>query len=184
MDILRDLRPGVYDAVVGINLLREGLDLPEVTLVAVLDADQEGFLRSASALIQTVGRAARHVEGKAILYADKTTAAMQIALDETNRRRSLQAAYNREHGIEPTTIVKEVRDLTDRVKAMTKELADEDAPDPANEVDLSPDALARMIQELEKEMKEAARQLEFEKAANLRDQIVDLRRREPMTDLP
>ena len=184
VDILRDLRLGVYDAVVGINLLREGLDLPEVTLVAVLDADREGFLRSASALIQTVGRAARHVEGKAILYADKTTAAMQIALDETNRRRSLQEAHNREHGIEPTTIVKEVRDLTDRVKAMTKELADKDAPDPADAVDLSPDALARMIQELEREMKEAARQLEFEKAANLRDQIVELRRQEPMMDLP
>ena len=182
IDILRDLRLGVYDVVVGINLLREGLDLPEVTLVAVLDADKEGFLRSESALIQTIGRAARHVEGKAILYADKTTAAMRRALDETQRRRSLQEEHNRVHGIEPTTITKEVRDLTDRVKAMAREAAAADGADaPAPALDaLTAEQVARMIAELEKEMKEAAQQLEFEKAAGLRDQILELRRRESL----
>ena len=182
IDILRDLRLGVYDVVVGINLLREGLDLPEVTLVAVLDADKEGFLRSESALIQTIGRAARHVEGKAILYADKTTAAMRRALDETQRRRTLQEEHNRVHGIEPTTITKEVRDLTDRVKAMTRESAAADAAAaPAPSLDaLTAEQAARMIAELEKEMKQAAQHLEFEKAAALRDQILELRRREAL----
>ena len=182
IDILRDLRLGVYDVVVGINLLREGLDLPEVTLVAVLDADKEGFLRSESALIQTIGRAARHVEGKAILYADKTTAAMRRALDETQRRRTLQEEHNRVHGIEPTTITKEVRDLTDRVKAMARESAaadDADAPVPSLDA-LTAEQAARMIAELEKEMKQAAQHLEFEKAAALRDQILELRRREAL----
>ncbi len=120
MEILRDLRMGVYDVVVGINLLREGLDLPEVSLVAVLDADKEGFLRSGVALIQTVGRAARHIEGKAILYADKMTDSMQRAIDETNRRRTIQAAYNMENNIEPQGIIKSIRDLTDRVKVMAE----------------------------------------------------------------
>ena len=182
IDILRDLRLGVYDVVVGINLLREGLDLPEVTLVAVLDADKEGFLRSESALIQTIGRAARHVEGKAILYADKTTAAMRRALDETQRRRALQEEHNRVHGIEPTTITKEVRDLTDRVKAMARESAaadDADASAPSLDA-LTAEQVARMIAELEKEMKQAAQHLEFEKAASLRDQILELRRREAL----
>ncbi len=179
IDILRDLRLGVYDVVVGINLLREGLDLPEVTLVAVLDADKEGFLRSESALIQTIGRAARHVEGKAILYADKTTAAMRRALDETQRRRTLQEEHNRVHGIEPTTITKEVRDLTDRVKAMAREADDADAPAPSLDA-LTAEQVARMIAELEKEMKQAAQRLEFEKAAGLRDQILALRRREAL----
>ena len=182
IDILRDLRLGVYDVVVGINLLREGLDLPEVTLVAVLDADKEGFLRSESALIQTIGRAARHVEGKAILYADKTTAAMRRALDETQRRRTLQEEHNRVHGIEPTTITKEVRDLTDRVKAMARESAaadDADASAPSLDA-LTAEQVARMIAELEKEMKQAAQHLEFEKAAGLRDQILELRRREAL----
>ena len=182
IDILRDLRLGVYDVVVGINLLREGLDLPEVTLVAVLDADKEGFLRSESALIQTIGRAARHVEGKAILYADKTTAAMRRALDETQRRRALQEEHNRVHGIEPTTITKEVRDLTDRVKAMARESAaadDADASAPSLDA-LTAEQVARMIAELEKEMKQAAQHLEFEKAAGLRDQILELRRREAL----
>lgn len=185
LDILRDLRMGVYDVVVGINLLREGLDLPEVTLVAVLDADKEGFLRSASALIQTMGRAARHVEGKAILYADKMTEAMRRALAETNRRREMQQQYNEAHGIEPTTIVKEIRDLTDRVAAMTQDTPP-DTP-PTAEVslaDLNEDQIAQMIRELEKEMKLAAQQLEFEKAAALRDQIVALRRSEPIQVIP
>jgi excinuclease ABC subunit B len=121
VEILRDLRLGVYDVVVGINLLREGLDLPEVSLVAVLDADKEGFLRSGSALIQTIGRAARHLDGKAILYADKMTDSMRsYAIDETNRRRAIQEAYNREHNIEPQSIVKSIRDLTDRVKVLAE----------------------------------------------------------------
>ncbi len=186
LDILRDLRMGVYDVVVGINLLREGLDLPEVTLVAVLDADKEGFLRSESALIQTMGRAARHVEGKAILYADKMTEAMRRALAETNRRRDLQQQYNEAHGIEPTTIVKAIRDLTDRVAAMTQdtELPAEEAPAALSWADLNEEQIAHMIRELEKEMKQAAQQLEFEKAAALRDQIVDLRRHEPLQVIP
>ena len=120
VEILRDLRMGVYDVVVGINLLREGLDLPEVSLVAVLDADKEGFLRSGNALIQTIGRAARHIEGTAILYADKMTDSMVHAIGETNRRRTIQEAYNREHGIEPRGIIKSIRDLTDRVKIIAE----------------------------------------------------------------
>ncbi len=186
LDILRDLRMGVYDVVVGINLLREGLDLPEVTLVAVLDADKEGFLRSESALIQTMGRAARHVEGKAILYADKVTAAMRRALAETSRRREMQRKYNEEHGIEPTTIVKEIRDLTDRVAAMAQVTPQDEADtqDGMFLTDLNEDQIAQMIRELEKEMKQAAQQLEFEKAAALRDQIVALRRSEPILVIP
>src|SRR6185369_6431896 len=112
VEILRDLRLGVYDVLVGINLLREGIDLPEVSLVAILDADKEGFLRSEQALVQTIGRAARHIEGKVILYADHMTDSMKRAIDETNRRRAIQDTYNQEHGITPTTIVKQVRDLT------------------------------------------------------------------------
>ncbi|RME63490.1 MAG: excinuclease ABC subunit UvrB, partial [Caldilineae bacterium] len=180
IEILRDLRLGVYDAVVGINLLREGLDLPEVTLVAILDADKEGFLRSEQALIQTIGRAARHLEGKAILYADKMTQAMRAAIEETNRRRAIQEAYNLAHGIEPRSIVKGIRDLTDRVKVLAEEKAEytveeSAAPafDPAN---LPREELARLIRELEKEMKEAAAKLEFERAATLRDQLIELRR--------
>lgn len=181
VEILRDLRLGVYDVVVGINLLREGLDLPEVTLVAILDADKQGFLRSESALIQNIGRAARHVEGKAILYADKITDAMHRALGETQRRRRLQENFNAEHGIEPTTITKGIRDLSDRVKTMVQETATEGLEDEANLMEsLSPDLVTTMIRELEIEMKEAASQLEFEKAALLRDQIVALRRTEQL----
>ena len=178
VEILRDLRMGVYDVIVGINLLREGLDLPEVSLVAILDADKEGFLRSESALIQTVGRAARHVEGKVIMYADKMTNSMKNAIDETNRRRAVQDAYNKEHGIEPQQIVKEIRDLTDRVKAMTADLEEDDVPEGAEAVDLfslPKERLHKMIKELEKEMKKAAQSLEFEKAAALRDQVFELR---------
>ena len=179
VEILRDLRLGVYDVVVGINLLREGLDLPEVTLVAILDADKQGFLRSESALIQNIGRAARHVEGKAILYADKITDAMRRALDETYRRRRLQEDFNVEHGIEPTTITKGIRDLSDRVKTMVQETASEVVEDEEFLMgSLSPANVSTMIRELETEMKEAAAQLEFEKAALLRDQIVALRRTE------
>jgi excinuclease ABC subunit B len=171
VEILRDLRMGVYDVVVGINLLREGLDLPEVSLVAILDADKEGFLRSDTALIQTIGRAARHINGQVIMYADTITDSMQRAIDETNRRRSVQQAYNEEHGIEPQSIVKQVRDLTDRVRAVAERREEYGiaAAVPKAEV-------AFLISELEKQMKEAAANLEFEKAALLRDQIFELRK--------
>ena len=169
VEILRDLRMGVYDVVVGINLLREGLDLPEVSLVAILDADKEGFLRSETALIQTIGRAARHVHGTAVLYADRITDSMKRAIEETERRRAIQMKYNQEHGITPATIVKEIRDLTDRVRSQT-------ARQPDLPVTMMPrDDLARMIRELEKQMKKAAEDLEFEKAAMLRDRIFELR---------
>ncbi len=186
VEILRDLRLGVYDVIVGINLLREGLDLPEVSLVAILDADKEGFLRSETALIQTIGRAARHVEGAVIMYADVVTDSMRRAIDETNRRRRIQEAYNRAHGIEPRSIIKAVRDLTQRVIAerAASALAE---PGPSYQVgeegELIPTLTAlprperlRLIAELEKQMHEAARQLEFEQAAVLRDQIMELRR--------
>jgi excinuclease ABC subunit B len=182
IEILRDLRLGVYDVVVGINLLREGLDLPEVSLVAILDADKEGFLRSGSTLIQTIGRAARHIEGKAILYADRITDSMRIAIDETNRRREIQARYNLENNIEPQGIVKSIRDLTDRVKIMaeskeTYSTQNEPAPSAQtlNPANLTKEDLARLIKQIEKEMKDAAKALEFEKAAALRDQLVELR---------
>jgi excinuclease ABC subunit B len=176
-EILRDLRMGVYDVVVGINLLREGLDLPEVSLVAILDADKEGFLRSETSLTQTVGRAARHVDGKVIMYADKITNSMRQAIDETNRRRKIQQAYNEAHGIEPRSIIKSVRDLTDDlVEEYEQELAlAEKKPVYAATADLPKAELSKMISELEKQMKQAAQQLEFEKAAMLRDQIMELR---------
>jgi excinuclease ABC subunit B len=171
VEILRDLRLGSYDVVVGINLLREGLDLPEVSLVAILDADKEGFLRSETALIQTTGRAARHVEGTVIMYADRVTDSMDRAIQETERRRKIQIAYNEEHGIVPATIVKAVRDLTDRVRRQT---ATDHEPGLALP-QLPKDELARLIRDLEGQMKAAAQDLEFEKAALLRDQIFELR---------
>ncbi|GAB1422107.1 excinuclease ABC subunit UvrB [Anaerolineales bacterium] len=177
VEILRDLRMGVYDVLVGINLLREGLDLPEVSLVAILDADKEGFLRSESALIQTIGRAARHLEGTVIMYASKMTDSMKRAIDETNRRRQIQHDYNVEHGIEPQAIVKEIRDLTDRIRAMQGETPTQEAS-PSQGVNagaLPVDKLHEMVRELEKEMKKSAQNLEFEKAAALRDQIFELR---------
>jgi excinuclease ABC subunit B len=174
IEILRDFRLGAYDVVVGINLLREGLDLPEVSLVAILDADKEGFLRSDTALIQTVGRAARHINGTAIMYADRITDSMRRAIDETDRRRKIQIAYNEEHGIVPATIVKEIRDLTDRVRVATRTDAEEVGVE-RGLTQLSADELARLIRELERQMKAAAQDLEFEKAALLRDQIFELR---------
>ena len=175
VEILRDLRSGVYDVVVGINLLREGLDLPEVSLVAILDADKAGFLRSEPALIQTIGRAARHTEGAVIMYADKQTPAMEGAISETDRRRAKQEAYNLQHGIEPQQIVKEIQDLTDRLRAIEQE-DQEDAPAIDEGLQgLPAEVLQGMIDELEGEMKKAAQALEFEKAAALRDQIFDLR---------
>lgn len=174
VSILRDLRLGVFDVVVGINLLREGLDLPEVSLVAILDADKEGFLRSETALIQTIGRAARHVHGKVIMYANKVTEAMRRAIDETNRRRAKQMAYNREHGIEPVSIVKAVRDLTDQMSARAIAEARADYR-PKGVTGLPKSDLQRVMAELEKQMREAAKNLEFERAAALRDQIFELR---------
>ncbi len=170
VEILRNLRLGVYDVVVGINLLREGLDLPEVSLVAILDADKEGYLRSKGALIQTMGRASRHVGGHVIMYADITTGSMKAALDETKRRRRIQEAYNREHGITPQGIRKAIRDITERVKVVAEARASYAAEAPVSKEDV-----ARLIKELETQMKAAARSLEFEKAALLRDRIIELR---------
>jgi excinuclease ABC subunit B len=172
--ILRDLRLGVFDVIVGINLLREGLDLPEVSLVAILDADKEGFLRSGIALIQTIGRAARHVDGRVIMYADRITDSMQRAIDETNRRRAKQVAYNQQHGIQPVGIFKEVRDLTDQLslKAVAEPQSEYRVKGAAR---LPKSDIQRVITELEKQMKESAKNLEFEKAAVLRDQIFELR---------
>ena len=175
VEILRDLRLGIYDVVVGINLLREGLDLPEVSLVAILDADKEGFLRSRDSLVQQIGRAARHVEGHVIMYADVITRSMQAAIEETYRRRERQIAYNLEHGIEPASIQKEVRDITERVRQIAESRAEYTvAPD--GEIILNRDEIARMIKDLEGQMKSAAKLLEFEKAAALRDKVIELRR--------
>jgi excinuclease ABC subunit B len=179
IEILRDLRLGVYDVVVGINLLREGLDLPEVSLVAILDADKEGFLRSEGSLIQTIGRAARHVDGLVIMYADTMTRSMKAAIGETYRRREIQLAHNAAHGIEPRGIVKEIKDLTDRVRQVAEDRAEYQAGDrgaPGMIAEIPRDELARMVKDLETQMKAAARDLEFEKAALLRDQVVELRR--------
>lgn len=174
-EILRDLRMGVFDVVVGINLLREGLDLPEVSLVAILDADKEGFLRSETALTQTIGRAARHIDGKVIMYADKMTNSMARSIETTNARREKQDAYNQAHGIEPRSIIKEVRDLTDDIaKRQAAELAEERAGY-VSVAEMPKDELNRLIKELEKQMKAAAQGLEFEKAAVLRDQIIEMR---------
>ncbi len=175
IDILRDLRLGVYDVVVGINLLREGLDLPEVSLVAILEADKEGFLRSTSSLIQTIGRAARHIEGTVVMYADRITNSMDAAIRETQRRRDIQTAHNLQHGIEPRGIVKEVRDLTNSLKKVAETAAPYHAG-PGGQVPLGKDELLRLIKEVEKQMKTAAANLEFEKAALLRDQVLELRR--------
>ena len=176
VEILRDLRLGVYDVVVGINLLREGLDLPEVSLVAILDADKEGYLRSGSSLVQIIGRAARHVEGTVLMYGDRVTDSMKMAIQETERRRGLQEAYNQEHNITPIGITKEIRDLTDRVRKVAEERAEYTVSDPQEELPIPKDEIMKLIKDLEKQMKTAARDLEFEKAAALRDQVVELRR--------
>ncbi len=173
-EILRDLRRGVYDVLVGINLLREGLDLPEVSLVAVLDADKEGFLRSETSLVQTIGRAARNIDGRVILYGDTITGSMQRAIDETNRRRTKQAAFNAEHGITPQTIVKDIHEVvrSEAAEPRATYRVDIDSGTPSEEIHFA-------IQRMEKEMKEAAKQLEFEKAAELRDEIQRLRKMLP-----
>ena len=172
--ILRDLRLGVFDVVVGINLLREGLDLPEVSLVAILDADKEGFLRSGTSLFQTTGRAARHVDGKVLMYADRITDSMKRAMDETDRRRAKQVAYNEAHGIQPVSIMKAVRDLTDEMtpRAVAESRGEYKVKGPRG---LAKNELQRVISEMGKQMKEAAKNLEFEKAAVLRDQVYELR---------
>jgi excinuclease ABC subunit B len=177
-EIIRDLRRGEFDVLVGINLLREGLDMPEVSLVAILDADKEGFLRSGGSLIQTIGRAARNVNGKAILYADKVTRSMQYAIDETGRRRSKQIAYNETHGIKPETIRKAVADIMEGARAEgpgKSRLRRVGEPRPAYETMATAD-LMKMIAKLEQQMLRHARELEFEEAANIRDQIAEIRR--------
>jgi excinuclease ABC subunit B len=172
--ILRDLRLGEFDVLVGINLLREGLDLPEVSLVAILDADKEGFLRSGGSLIQTIGRAARHVEGMAILYADKRTDSMQLALRETDRRRELQGAWNEEHGITPESVRKGIGDLLTSVYEHDYPAIPDTAPLSAERL-ATPEQRAREIASLEKQMRKAAKDMEYEKAAELRDRIRALR---------
>ena len=174
VEILRDLRLGVYDVVVGINLLREGLDLPEVSLVAILDADKEGYLRSKQALIQTMGRAARHIDGHVIMYADTVTGAMHEAMEETYRRRRIQEAYNKEHGITPQGIKKAIKDITERVKVVAEARAAY-SPTP-----ISKEEVLRLIKDLEAQMRKAAKNLEFEKAALLRDRIIELRKDEEL----
>jgi excinuclease ABC subunit B len=176
--LLRDLRKGEYDVLIGINLLREGLDLPEVSLVAILDADKEGFLRSQGSLIQTIGRAARHLEGRAILYADKMTDSMRRAIDETDRRREKQVAYNTEHGITPQTVIRGIDDsLATVLKADYADLTSDDIATEALAFDTQAD-LDTYITNLESDMREAAKKFEFEKAAKLRDTIKDLRTKE------
>jgi excinuclease ABC subunit B len=170
VEILRDLRLGVYDVVVGINLLREGLDLPEVSLVAILDADKEGYLRSEEALIQTMGRAARHINAHAIMYADTITQSMQKAIEETRRRRQVQEAYNKEHGITPQGIKKAIKDITERVKVVAETRV------PYTVTSISKEEMAQLIKQLESQMKAAAKNLEFEKAAMIRDRIIELRK--------
>ena len=174
--ILRDLRKGEFDVLVGINLLREGLDLPEVSLVAILDADKEGFLRSSGSLIQTIGRAARHLEGRAILYADRMTDSMKQALGETNRRRAIQAQYNEANNITPQSILKPIDMSLVRVaEADYVTVAVEEEPEIES---LSGEQLDQYVTELEEKMREAARKFEFEKAAQMRDRIKALKGRE------
>lgn len=171
-DILRDLRMGVYDVLIGINLLREGLDLPEVSMVAIMDADKEGFLRSESALIQTIGRAARHVDGTVLLYADTITRSMQAAIDETNRRRSIQEAYNIEHDITPTTVAKEVGE---GLRAIIPKK--DDAKPKLDLKKIPKDEYDSLIKDLSGQMELASANLEFEKAAELRDLIAEIRQK-------
>jgi len=170
-EIIRDLREGKFDVIVGINLMREGLDLPEVSLVAILDADHQGFLRSETAMIQIAGRAARNVDGQVIMYADNISPSMQRVINETERRRKAQLAYNREHNITPATIEKAIRDLIEMEKAEEEEAAEEAGIDRL----MPPEDASRIIAEMEDEMREAAENLEFEKAAAIRDQIMELK---------
>ena len=177
IQIIRELRLGEYDVLVGVNLLREGLDLPEVSLVAILDADKEGFLRGKTALIQTIGRAARHVNGKVLMYADKLTEAIKAAVDETERRRAKQLAYNEEHGITPESIVKGVSDIAELLALESPHVPASSRRRGGRKVEgLDRGELERLVVDLEQEMYVAAEELRFEYAAKLRDEIKDLRR--------
>lgn len=171
-EIIRDLRLDVFDVLVGINLLREGLDIPEITLVAILDADKEGFLRSETSLIQTIGRAARNAEGHVLMYADTITDSMRVAIDETNRRRSKQEAYNKEHGITPKTIQKSVRELI----SISKKVAKEEYQFQKDPESMSKKELEKLIGEVQKKMQAAAAELNFEAAAELRDKMIELKK--------
>jgi excinuclease ABC subunit B len=170
-EIIRDLRLDVFDVLVGINLLREGLDIPEITLVAILDADKEGFLRSETSLIQTIGRAARNSEGHVIMYADKITDSMRVAIDETERRRKLQQEYNEAHGITPTTIQKSVRELI----AISKKVAAEEMEFAHDPESMSRKELEKLIADIQKKMQKAAAELNFEAAAEYRDKMISLK---------
>jgi excinuclease ABC subunit B len=172
VEIIRDLRAGTFDVLVGINLLREGLDIPEVSLIAILDADKEGFLRSATSLIQTIGRAARNAEGHVIMYADTITDSMREALDETNRRREIQMKYNEEHGITPQTIKKAVRDLI----SISKVIAKEEVRFEKDPESMTKKELEKLIGEIQKKMQKAAADLNFEAAAELRDKMLELKK--------
>ncbi|MDE6713015.1 MAG: UvrB/UvrC motif-containing protein, partial [Lachnospiraceae bacterium] len=171
-EIIRDLRLDAFDVLVGINLLREGLDIPEVTLVAIMDADKEGFLRSATSLIQTVGRAARNADGHVIMYADNMTDSMRQAIEETNRRRKIQQHYNEEHGITPTTIRKAVRDVISISKSIARQ-EDQLAKDPES---MNEKELEKLLKTMEKQMRKAAAELDFESAAELRDKMIELKK--------
>jgi excinuclease ABC subunit B len=178
VEIIRDLRLGEFDVLVGINLLREGLDLPEVSLVAILDADKEGFLRSERSLIQTIGRAARHINGRAILYADKITNSMRRAIDETERRRTKQVAHNLKQGITPTGVTKRIKDIIDGIYDRDSAREGQRAAQNQARYDLMGDKeMTREIKRVEKDMYDAARNLEFERAAQLRDELQQLKRR-------
>jgi excinuclease ABC subunit B len=174
IQIIRQLRLGEFDVLVGVNLLREGLDLPEVSLVGILDADKEGFLRGETSLIQTIGRAARNVEGKVLMYADKETAAMRAAIGETDRRRAIQVQYNEQHGITPETIVKGISDIAEFLQSESKVPRSRRRRQKVN--DMPPAEIEKTIVELEEEMLAAAEELRFEYAAKLRDEIRDLKR--------
>ena len=170
-EIIRDMRLDVFDVLVGINLLREGLDIPEISLVAILDADKEGFLRSATSLIQTIGRAARNAEGHVVMYADTMTDSMHAAITETNRRREIQQRYNEEHGITPQTIKKAVRDLI----SISRTIAKEEVKFEKDPESMSKQELEKLVKEVEKQMKKAAADLNFEAAAELRDRMKELK---------
>jgi excinuclease ABC subunit B len=176
IQIVRELRLGEYDVLVGVNLLREGLDLPEVSLVAILDADKEGFLRGRTSLIQTIGRAARNVHGKVLMYADKQTEAIKESVDETNRRRAIQVAYNEEHGIVPETIAKGVSDIAELLQLESPTVPTRRRRGAAKVEGMSRDELEKLVITLEEEMYLAAEELRFEYAAKLRDEVKDLRR--------
>lgn len=176
MQIIRDLRLGKFDVLVGINLLREGLDLPEVSLVAILDADKEGFLRSETSLIQTIGRAARNVDGKVIMYADRITNAMQKAIDETNRRRKIQIEYNQKHGIVPQTVRKGIRQIIEATVSVAEEEEKYEVVEKEIVENMTKEEIEEYIKELEQEMKKLAIELEFEKAAKVRDKIFELKK--------